>query len=166
MKLNDLYNGITISFKTQVNIKIILTFFLAIFFFLGIAFIISAVLTKRYLNKKKAHCTKNCSGRIVDCIQRNISSGNDVPMYSYFPKYEYKVENDYYVVVGSLGKRKKEDIIIGETSLIYYNPNKKEEAIIAKENPYTISNVFFITGIALIGIVLLVLGILLYITIK
>ena len=94
------------------------------------ALIVGAVLTGKN-NKKTASCTKRATGTVVDTQRdKDVKGGKGVRGTSRFsPVFEYTVEGVTHKAVAAFTARNKNDIKIGDTVELLYDPTNPEHCI-------------------------------------
>ena len=90
---------------------------------IGFIFIGVALYTKQYQRKKEIHECSLAMGKIVDIVEKKHHSGRGGTVRYYVPVVEFAANNVEYKLENENGSRERDEITIGKSVDIMYDPN-------------------------------------------
>jgi len=124
-----------------------LLIFVGSFIFVGIIFIAIGVVNIKKRKRRRAVCTVETPGKVVDILSEYHRSAEDGGIY-YYPVFEYYIKGNAIIHKGHTGSRPCE-YQKGQEVIIIFNPDKPSEFRVAGEEELGI----------IFSIVLIILGI-------
>ena len=121
---------------------------------LGAGFILVGVVVIILGIRKNIKCSGRTVGRIIGVREYQETDDEGFNHYFYYPEFEYVVNGQIYRGEGNKGYSKSNKIQIGGNIKVYYNPQKPNES-------FTKGGGFILP---FIGIMLIILGVILFTT--
>lgn len=119
----------------------------------GWIFVCVAIYTERYQRKKEATERALASGKIVDSVQKVNTAGRRRPTTYYVPVIEFEANGQVYRLENENGVRHVEEIEIGKSVDVMYDPNEPAHFHITTDdaNEKTSASIMRIGVIIIIG---------------
>ena len=89
-----------------------------------------ALHTRQYQKKKELNEQSPATGTIVDSVKKVQTAGRGHPVTYYVPVVEFEANQHAYRLEYENGNRHKENIVIGQTVDLMYDPKDKGPALI------------------------------------
>lgn len=143
--------------------QLVLIFLAAVLLLLGIIFTGVSIGVERASDRKRSDCTVHIYAKVVDIQKKRVGGRRigDMPVISWFPVYEYKVDGVDYRKVSAVGTSKPE-VEIGQTVDIYYNPAVPQDFYVGGSATGQMAVIFRAIGIFLLVTGVMIAGILFY----